>query len=43
MVIGSYEVWQKLESGELIRDTNIPVVTHSEWTDDNGTKQFTPH
>lgn len=36
MVIGSYEVWQKLYSGELIRDTNIPVVTHSEWTDDNG-------
>lgn len=36
MVIGSYEVWEKLDSGEIIRDDNIPVVTHSEWTDDNG-------
>lgn len=36
MVIGSYEVWEKLNSGEIIRDDNIPVVTHSEWTDDNG-------
>jgi len=36
MVIGSYDVWQKLESGEFIRDESIPIVTHSEWTDDNG-------
>ena len=36
MVIGSYEVWQKLDSGEIIRDEHIPVVTHSEWTDTNG-------
>ena len=36
MVIGSYDVWQKLESGKFNRDENIPVVTHSEWTDDNG-------
>lgn len=36
MVIGSYEVWQKLDSGEIVRDETIPVVTHSEWTDENG-------
>jgi glycosyltransferase involved in cell wall biosynthesis len=36
MVIGSYEVWEKLDSGEIIRDKNIPVVTHSEWTEENG-------
>jgi len=36
MVIGSYEVWEKLDSGEIIRDENIPVVTHSEWTEENG-------
>ena len=36
MVIGSYEVWEKLDSGEIIQDENIPVVTHSEWTEING-------
>lgn len=36
MVIGSYEVWEKFDSGEIIQDENIPVVTHSEWTDENG-------
>ena len=36
MVIGSYEVWEKLDSSEIVRDKNIPVVTHSEWTDVNG-------
>ena len=36
MVIGSYEVWEKLDSGKIIRDEIIPVVTHSEWTDYNG-------
>lgn len=36
MVIGSYEVWEKLPSGEIIRVKEIPVVTHDEWTDDNG-------
>jgi len=36
MVLGSYEVWEKLKSGEIIRDKSIPTVTHSEWTDDNG-------
>lgn len=36
MVIGSYEVWEKLNSGEIVRDKNIPVVTHSEWTVENG-------
>ena len=36
MVIGSYEVWEKLDSGEINRDENIPVVTHPEWTEENG-------
>ncbi len=36
MVIGSYEVWEKLEDGTLKRMEEIPVVTHDEWTDDNG-------
>jgi len=36
MVIGSYEVWEKLDSGKIIRAEQIPVVTHSEWTDTNG-------
>ncbi len=36
IVIGSYEVWEKLDSGEIIRDDNIPVVTHPEWTEENG-------
>jgi len=36
MVIGSYEVWEKLDSGEIVRVKEIPVVTHDEWTDDNG-------
>ncbi|MEE8341470.1 MAG: glycosyltransferase [Candidatus Neomarinimicrobiota bacterium] len=36
MVVGSYEVWSKLDTGETIRDENIPVVTHPEWTDENG-------
>ncbi len=36
MVIGSYEVWEKLESGAIVRKEEIPVVTHDEWTEDNG-------
>ncbi|MBC8215584.1 MAG: glycosyltransferase family 2 protein [Candidatus Marinimicrobia bacterium] len=36
MVIGSYDVWEKKGSGELVRMDEIPVVTHDEWTDDNG-------
>jgi len=36
MVIGSYELLQKLDSGKIIRDENIPVVVHSEWTEENG-------
>lgn len=36
MVIGSYEVWEKLASGDLVRMKEIPVVTHDEWTEDNG-------
>ena len=37
MVIGSYDVWKKDEAtGELSRMDDIPVVTHAEWTEDNG-------
>ncbi len=36
MVIGSYEVWEKKDTGELIRVESIPVVTHDEWTEENG-------
>jgi len=37
MVIGSYEVWTLDEqTGELHRNEEVPVVTHPEWTADNG-------
>lgn len=37
MVIGSYEVWKKdPATGELTRMEEIPVVTHDEWTYENG-------
>jgi glycosyltransferase involved in cell wall biosynthesis len=37
MVVGSYEVWNLDEAtGALSRDESIPVVTHDEWTADNG-------
>lgn len=36
MVIGSYEVWQKEDDGRFFRREDIPVVTHDEWTEDNG-------
>jgi len=37
MVIGSYEVWTLDEAtGELHRNEEIPVVTHDEWTAENG-------
>lgn len=37
MVIGSYEVWEKdAQTGELSRMDSIPVVTHDEWTEENG-------
>lgn len=36
MVIGSYEVWEMKEDGELCRMGNLPVVTHDEWTEENG-------
>jgi glycosyltransferase involved in cell wall biosynthesis len=37
MVIGSYEVWQLNEdTNELERMEDIPVVTHDEWTEENG-------
>jgi glycosyltransferase involved in cell wall biosynthesis len=37
MVIGSYEVWELDDtSGKLGRVDSIPVVTHDEWTEENG-------
>ncbi|MCF7826499.1 MAG: glycosyltransferase family 2 protein [Candidatus Marinimicrobia bacterium] len=37
MVIGSYEVWEKnADTGKLSRMDSIPVVTHGEWTEENG-------
>lgn len=36
MVIGAYEVWEKNAAGEISRMEEIPVVTHDEWTDENG-------
>lgn len=37
MVIGSYEVWEKdAETSEITRMDSIPVVTHAEWTEENG-------
>jgi len=36
MVIGSYEVWQKDEAGNYSRMEELPVVTHDEWTEENG-------
>ena len=37
MVIGSYEVWQLDDAtGNLSRVEEIPVVTHDEWTEENG-------
>ena len=36
MVIGAYEVWEKNAAGEISRMEEIPVVTHDEWTEENG-------
>lgn len=37
MVIGSYEVFEKDEkTGDIHRMESIPVVTHDEWTEENG-------
>ena len=36
MVIGSYEVWEKQADGSITRMEAIPVVTHDEWTEENG-------
>ncbi|MCU0645259.1 MAG: glycosyltransferase [bacterium] len=37
MVIGSYEVWNKdAVTGEITRDEEVKVVTHDEWTEENG-------
>jgi hypothetical protein len=37
MVIGSYEVWVLDDkTGKVTRDERVPVVTHDEWTADNG-------
>jgi len=37
MVVGSYEVWTlDGKTGDLHRNEEVPVVTHGEWTADNG-------
>ena len=36
MVIGSYEVWEQEKDGRLSHCEDIPVVTHDEWTEENG-------
>lgn len=37
MVIGSYEVWDRDDAtGQVTRNPDVPVVTHDEWTPDNG-------
>ncbi len=36
IVIGSYEVWEQHDNGELNRMEGIPVVSHDEWTEENG-------
>jgi len=36
MVIGSYEVWQLDDAGNYTRMADLPVVTHDEWTEENG-------
>ena len=36
MVIGSYEVWEKDDKGNITRMEDLPVVTHDEWTEENG-------
>ncbi|MFQ5413158.1 MAG: glycosyltransferase [Phycisphaerae bacterium] len=36
-VIGAYEVWDlDPTTGRIHRNPDIPIVTHDEWTDDNG-------
>jgi len=36
MVIGSYEVWEKDDTSNYSRMEDLPVVTHDEWTEENG-------
>lgn len=36
MVIGSYEVWEQQSDGRITRMEDLPVVTHDEWTEENG-------
>ncbi len=36
MVIGSYEVWELDDHGNYSRMEELPVVTHDEWTEENG-------
>lgn len=36
MVIGSYAVWELKADGKLVRNESVPVVTHAEWTEENG-------
>ena len=36
MVIGSYEVWEMKTDGKIEQMKDLPVVTHDEWTEENG-------
>ncbi len=36
IVIGAYELWDLTDDGKLIQRTDLPAVTHNEWTEQNG-------
>ncbi|MEE9190608.1 MAG: glycosyltransferase family A protein [Candidatus Neomarinimicrobiota bacterium] len=36
MVIGSYDLWDLSADGSLKKRKDLPVVTHDEWTEENG-------
>lgn len=36
MVVGSYEVWVKQKNGSIVRNEEVQVITHDEWTEKNG-------
>jgi glycosyltransferase involved in cell wall biosynthesis len=36
MVIGSYEIWRQLDNRQIHKDENLPVIQHTEWTEENG-------
>jgi glycosyltransferase involved in cell wall biosynthesis len=36
IVVGSYELWDLADDGTLVQRSDLPVVTHAEWTENNG-------